>query len=35
VSRVESLGLTVEDLAAAMLAYSRARQAGAGSWAEF
>jgi ornithine cyclodeaminase/alanine dehydrogenase-like protein (mu-crystallin family) len=31
----ESLGLAVEDLAAAMLAYSRAPQAGAGSWAEF
>jgi ornithine cyclodeaminase len=31
----ESLGLAVEDLAAAALAYSRARQSGAGSWVPF
>jgi ornithine cyclodeaminase/alanine dehydrogenase-like protein (mu-crystallin family) len=31
----ESLGLAVEDLAAAALAYSRAAELGAGTWAEF
>jgi ornithine cyclodeaminase len=31
----DSVGLAIEDLTAAALAYSRARQAGAGSWAEF
>lgn len=31
----DSVGMAVEDLAAATLAYSRARQAGAGTWVEF
>jgi ornithine cyclodeaminase/alanine dehydrogenase-like protein (mu-crystallin family) len=31
----ESLGLAVEDLAAAALAYRNAREAGAGTWADF
>ena len=31
----DSLGLAIEDLAAAALAYSRAREAGAGSWVDF
>jgi len=31
----ESLGLAIEDLAAAMAAYQAARESGAGNWIEF